>query len=176
MDPTMHDEAGAGAALEFLGDGADIGPQIAALVLKTTLFSGFSQEEAGRLARYLQLFRSAPGVVILREGDPGDYMMLLFEGKVDVLKGDHQKRQKLIGAVLPGETFGEMSLVDGEPRFATCVTVGTSLYALLSRDTFARLISDDARLGAKLLVQLLEMVSRRLRETSEALVDYLKVS
>lgn len=176
MDPTKNDEGKAGAALEFIGDGADSGPEIAALLLKTSLFSGFSQDEASRLASYLQLFRSAAGVVILREGDPGDYMMLLFDGKVDVLKADHQKRQKLIGAVLPGQTFGEMSLVDGEPRFATCVTVGPSVYALLTRDTFARLISDDAHLGAKLLVQLLEMVSRRLRETSETLVDYLKVT
>jgi len=173
----MKDEAGAGgAALEFLGDGRDSAPKIAALVLKTTLFSGFTQEEARRLADYLQLYRSAPGVAIVREGEPGDYMMLLFEGKVDVLKADVQKRQKLIGAVLPGQTFGEMSVVDGEPRFATCVTVEPSLYALLTRDTFAALVSDEPRLGAKLLVQMLEMVDRRLREASEKLVNYLKVS
>lgn len=175
----MKNEAGAegaGAALEFLGDGRNSAPEIAALVLKTPLFAGFSQDEADRLAAYLELFRASSGVVVLREGDPGDYMMLLFDGKVDVLKTDHQKRQKLIGAVLPGQTFGEMSLVDGEPRFATCVAVEPSLYALLTRDTFARLISDDPRLGAKFLVQVLEMVSRRLRETSEMLVDYLRVS
>jgi CRP-like cAMP-binding protein len=167
--------SGSGLPLEFVCSGDESPGQICELLLRTALFSGFTQDEVRRLARYLQLYRAAPGVAILREGDPGDYMMLLFEGKVDVLKNDHQNRQKLVGAVLPGQTFGEMSLVDGEPRFATCVTVGPTIYGLLTRETFARLINDEPRLGAKLLVQLLEMVSRRLRETSEALVDYLRV-
>ena len=161
--------------LEFLCDGGRDPVQIGQHLLRTALFSGFTQDEVGRLARYLQLYRSAPGIAILREGDPGDYMMLLLEGKVDVLKNDRQNRQKNIGAVLPGQSFGEMSLVDGEPRFATCVAAEPTLYALLARETFARLINEDPRLGAKFLVQLLEMVSRRLRQISEELVDFLRV-
>jgi CRP/FNR family cyclic AMP-dependent transcriptional regulator len=166
---------GCGPFREFLCDGSEDPAQIAGHLLRTEIFSGFSQDEVRRLARYVQLYRSPPGIAILREGEPGDYMLLLLEGKVEVLKHDHQNRQKIIGAVLPGQTFGEMSLVDGEPRIATCVSVGPALYALMPREAFARLIADDPRLGAKLLVQLLEMVSRRLRETSEALVDFLRV-
>jgi CRP-like cAMP-binding protein len=162
--------------IEFLADGGDNPSPIAELLLKTDLFSGFTRDETRHMACYLQLYRAAPGVAILREGDPGDYMMLLLEGRVNVLKLDHQKRQKVIGAVLPGQTFGEMSLVDGEPRLATCVTVEPTVYALLPRDIFARLINDDPRLGAKLLVELLETVSRRLREISETLVDFLRVT
>ncbi|HET9701378.1 MAG TPA: cyclic nucleotide-binding domain-containing protein [Burkholderiales bacterium] len=161
--------------IEFVADGGVNPSPIAELLLKTELFSGFSRDETLRMAHYLQLYRSASGVAILREGDPGDYMMLLLQGRVNVLKLDHQKRQKIIGTVLPGQTFGEMSLVDGEPRFATCVTAEPTLYALLARETFARLISDDPRLGSKLLVELLETVSHRLREISETLVDFLRV-
>ncbi|HEX9180961.1 MAG TPA: cyclic nucleotide-binding domain-containing protein [Burkholderiales bacterium] len=174
----MGGENGSGEArlpIEFIADGEVNPAPIAKELLRTQLFSGFTQDETRRMARYLQLYKTTAGVAILREGDPGDYMMMLLEGRVNVLKQDHQKRQKVIGSVLPGETFGEMSLVDGEPRFATCVTAEPSLYALLGRDTFARLINDDPRLGAKLLVELLETVSRRLRDISDTLVDFLRV-
>lgn len=161
--------------IEFLADGGVDPAPIVELLLRAPMFSGFTRDEARRMACYLQLYRSAPSVAILREGDPGDYMMLLLDGRVNVLKLDHQKRQKMIGTVLPGQTFGEMSLVDGEPRFATCVAAENSVYALLTREIFARMINDDPRLGAKLLVELLAMVSHRLREISETLVDFLRV-
>jgi CRP/FNR family transcriptional regulator, cyclic AMP receptor protein len=169
-------ETGESAPVQFLGDGASLSGKIADLLQKMPLFSGFSLEEIHRLAAFMELFRAEIGVAILREGDPGDYMMLLLEGQVNVLRNDHQNRQKLIGTILPGETFGEMSMVDGEPRFATCVTVAPALYAVLSRDTLARIINDEPRLGAKLLVELLEMLTQRLRQTSDMLVDYLKIS
>jgi CRP/FNR family transcriptional regulator, cyclic AMP receptor protein len=161
--------------LLFLGDGASMADRIAELLQKTPLFSGFSLEEIRRLAAFMGLFRAGRGVAIVREGDPGDYMMLLLEGHVNVLKNDHQNRQKLISEILPGQTFGEMSMVDGEPRFATCVTAAPVLYAVLSRETLARIVNDEPRLGAKLLVELLELLTQRLRQTSDMLVDYLKI-
>lgn len=170
------DPAGSGGAVvEFLGEGGSMADRIADMLQKSPLFSGFSLDEIRRLAGYMQLYRAERGVAILREGDPGDYMMLLLEGRVNVLKNDHQNRQKLIAEVAAGQTFGEMAMVDGEPRFATCITTEDVVYAVLSRDTLARIVNEEPRLGAKILVELLEMLTKRLRQTSDMLVDYLKI-
>lgn len=149
--------------------------RITQMLQKSPLFVGFSLEEIRQLANFMKLYRAEPGVAILREGDPGDYMMLLLDGRVDVLKYDRQKRQKHLGSIAAGQTLGEMSMVDGEPRSASCVTLEPSVYAVLSRDTLARIVNEEPRLGAKLLVQLLEMLTQRLRDSGVTLVDYLKI-
>lgn len=161
--------------IEFVGGGGSMADTISEMLQKSPLFVGFSLEEIRRLAGFMKLYRAEPGVAILREGDPGDYMMLLLKGRVDVLKYDRQKRQKHLGSIAAGQTLGEMSMVDGEPRSASCVTLEPSVYAVLSRDTLAHIVNDEPRLGAKLLVQLLELLTQRLRESGVTLVDYLKI-
>lgn len=161
--------------IEFISDGGAMADRIAQMLEKSPLFLGFSLEDIRKLAAFMKLYRAEPGVSILREGEPGDYMMLLLEGRVDVLKRDRQKRQKHLGSIAAGETLGEMSMVDGEPRSASCVTLEPSVYAVLTRDMLARIVNDEPRLGAKLMVQLLEMLTQRLRESGVTLVDYLRI-
>lgn len=163
-------------SLEFIGDGTVMFDQIADMIAKTPLFTDIDWNDIRLLASYMQLYRAEKGTVILNEGDPGDYMLVMIDGKVDVLKHDIQHRLKHITTLEPGEAIGEMAMVDGEPRFATCVAGDSTVFAVLSRDTLARMIDDEPRLGAKILVQLLAMVNQRLRQTSSMLVNYLKVS
>jgi CRP-like cAMP-binding protein len=66
-----------------------------------------------------------------------------------------------------------MSMIDGEPRFATCVAVEPSLIAVLSRDALAIIILEQPMLGAKILMQLSVMLSQRLRQTSLRLVEFV---
>lgn len=171
----MAENSGTSMPIEFVGEGGSMADRITQMLQKSPLFVGFSLDEIRRLANFMKLYRAEPGVAILREGDPGDYMMLLLDGRVDVLKYDRQKRQKHLGSIAAGQTLGEMSMVDGEPRSASCVTLEPSVYAVLSRDTLARIVNEEPRLGAKLLVQLLEMLTQRLRDSGVTLVDYLKI-
>ena len=59
-----------------------------------------------------------------------------------------------LAQVEPGRTLGEMSMIDGEPRFATCVAVEPTLVAVLDRENLARIIVEQPLLGAKLLMEL----------------------
>lgn len=163
-------------SLEFIGDGTVMFDQIADMMAKTPLFRDFDGNDIRLLAGYIQLYRADKGTVLLNEGDPGDYMLVMIDGKVDVLKHDIHKRPKHITTLEPGEAIGEMAMVDGEPRFATCVATAPTVLAVLSRETLARIIDDAPRLGAKILVQLLAMMNQRLRQTSLMLVNYLKFS
>ena len=103
-------------------------------------------------------------------------MLLVIHGNVDVYKSDKVHKQKRIDTVSPGMTVGEMAMVDGEPRFATCVATDPVTLACLSREGLVRIIDEKPRLGSKILVQLLAMMNQRLRQTGSILVDYLKVS
>jgi CRP/FNR family transcriptional regulator, cyclic AMP receptor protein len=161
------------AHLEFLGDATQFAPQMHALIPKCPLLENFSQPEVLLLAQFMEVYRAAPGAEVIREGDGGDFMLMLLEGRIEVHKRDRWNTQQLLAAVESGRTLGEMSMIDGEPRFATCVATEPSLIAVLDRESLARIIVEQPLLGAKVLMELVLMLSHRLRATSQRLLGLL---
>src|SRR5258706_10809336 len=107
--------------LEYLGDATQFSVQIHALIPRCLLLENFSPAEVRLLSHFMGVYRAQPGAEIIREGDSGDFMLMLIEGKVEVQKRDRWGSLKLIAVVEAGRTLGEMSMIDGEPRFATCL-------------------------------------------------------
>ncbi len=71
----------------------------------------------------MRCYRAPLGTEIIREGDDGDFMVLILEGSVEIVKKDIRGQAQIMGTAGPGKTLGEMSLIDGEPRFASCVAL-----------------------------------------------------
>jgi CRP/FNR family transcriptional regulator, cyclic AMP receptor protein len=161
------------AHLESLGDATKFAAQIHALIPKCTLLENFAPAEIRLLAHFMQVYRAEPGVEIIREGDGGDFMLMLIEGQVEVHRRDRWNTQQLLAVVEAGRTLGEMSMIDGEARFATCIAVQPALIAVLDRENLARIIVEQPLLGAKILMELVLMLSQRLRATSERLLGLL---
>jgi CRP-like cAMP-binding protein len=161
------------AQLESLGDAAPYAGQIHGLIKFSPLFENFNLTEITLLGQFMQVYRTAPGAEIIREGETGDFMVFLIEGRIEVFKQDRSNAPRLIALILPGQSFGEMSMIDGEPRFATCVAAEPCMMAVLSRDSLARIILEQPTLGAKILMELVLMLSQRLRQTSSRLLDYM---
>jgi len=159
--------------LEFLGDAIRFSNQIHALIPKCPLLENFSPAEVRLLAHFMDVYRAEAGMEIIREGDGGDFMLMIVEGRVDVNKRDRWNTPQLIAQVDAGRTLGEMSMIDGEPRFATCVALETTLIAVLGRESMARIIVEEPLLGAKLLMELVLVLSQRLRATSERLLGMM---
>src|SRR4051812_985255 len=98
------------------------------LLQHATLLQDFSPAEADILGASMLLVKAAPEQVLIQEGDSSDWLMLLLSGTVDVGKrkigaeadheepGDHTR----IAVLREGATLGEMSMLDGEPRYASC--------------------------------------------------------
>jgi CRP-like cAMP-binding protein len=78
-----------------------------------------------------------------------------------------------MAVVEAGQSLGEMSMIDGEPRFATCVATQPTLIAVLHRESLARIIVEQPMLGAKILMELVLMLSQRLRATGERLLGLM---
>jgi CRP-like cAMP-binding protein len=152
----------------------EIRGELETLLGRAPLFSEFDTQDVTRLAGYVALYRVRAGETIIREGDPGDFLLILTHGEVDILKQGvhgHPQRMTSVGA---GTTIGEMSMIDGEPRFATCVTTEPTSFAVLTRDQMAKIVRDEPRLGSKLLVKIVALLSARLRQTSSKLLRYME--
>jgi CRP/FNR family transcriptional regulator, cyclic AMP receptor protein len=161
------------AHLEHLGDATKFAPQIHALIPKCALLENFSPAEVRMLAHFMDVFRAKDGVELIREGDGGDFMLMVLEGRIEVLRRDRWNTPQLLAEVEPGRTLGEMSMIDGEARFASCVAVTPALIAVLDRESLARIIVEQPLLGAKILMELVLMLSQRLRSTSQRLLGLL---
>jgi CRP-like cAMP-binding protein len=161
------------AHLEHLGDATRFAGQIHALIPKCSLLENFTPAEVRLLTHFMEVYRAAAAMEVIREGDGGDFMLIVVEGRVEVRKQDRWNSQQLIAVVEPGRVLGEMSMIDGEPRFATCVAVQPTLVAVLDRESLARIIVEQPLLGAKILMELVLMLSQRLRATSDRLMQQL---
>ncbi len=161
------------AHLDFLGDAAKFSGQIHSLIPKCNLLESFSPAEVRLLSHFMDVYMCPQGVEIIREGEGGDFMVMIIEGRVEVMKRDRWNTQELIAVVDAGKTLGEMSMIDGEARFATCIADQPTMIAVLDRENLARIIVEQPMLGAKILMEFVLMLSQRLRATSTRLVEVL---
>jgi CRP-like cAMP-binding protein len=159
--------------LEPLGDATQFATQIHGMISYSPLFENFNLAEIRLMSYFMQVYRAEPGIEIIREGEPGDFMMMLIEGRIEVFKQDRWNAPRIIAVIEPGKTVGEMSMIDGEPRFATCVSAESCVIAVLTRESLARIILEQPILGAKILMELVLMLSQRLRQTSSRLVNFM---
>ena len=162
---------GALESLERVGKGTAIAETIFGMVGRSLFFAEFSREDISVLASYMDVYRAEAGRTIIREGEGGDFMLLVVEGYVDIFKRTVRHEQQHMTTVGPGMTVGEMSMIDGEPRFANCVASESVVFAVLHRDDMAKIILDYPSLGSKVLVKLVSMLSARLRQTSAKLLQ-----
>ncbi len=160
--------------VEFLGDAMPFVGRIREIIEAIQLFEDFEAEELEGLARYMRCYRAPLGTEIIREGDQGDFMLLLLDGSVEIVKKDVRGLAQIMGNAGPGKTLGEMSLIDGEPRFASCVALDTVEIAVLDRESLSRIIAEEPRIGVKLMMELLMLLNQRLRSVSAQLLDCME--
>jgi CRP/FNR family transcriptional regulator, cyclic AMP receptor protein len=126
-----------------------------ATLQEVPIFEGCSQRQLQSVTRIARVFEASAGTVLTRTGDPGDEFFLILDGAVSV---DVSAGRPVL--LRPGDFFGEMSLLDGEPRSATVVTDTPVRLLVVNRGNFAALRREVPELNQILLVTL----SRRVRQ------------
>jgi CRP/FNR family cyclic AMP-dependent transcriptional regulator len=151
------------------------------LLDQSAFLQDFTPDEVDVVGSLMLHVKAQPGQMLIREGEINDWMMLLLRGTVDVGKRiGHDAEPEMRGdntrlAVLrPGTMLGEMSMFDGEPRYASCWALSEVEAAVMDRVAVARLIKARPEIGAKLLVKLTQLLAQRLRNTSSQLVKVLR--
>ena len=140
--------------------------------LKTyPLLSKLPEEDLARLADVMEPRTFPAGEEILREGDEGDEMFLLLEGRVDVLKttpfGDRYVTASLLDSYHC--SFGEMALIDRGPRSATIRAKTECRTLCLSREAFQEFCHTCPKVGLELLMSISVTLVRDLRRENENL-------
>lgn len=158
---------------ELVGAGIAFRDDICDMIASTQLFWDLPWPDVQALANQVQCYRVAAGAPIFREGEPGSYMCLLISGQVDIIKCDQEGGAHRMLAITRGKTIGEMSIIDGEPRSATCVAAQESVILLLTKENYNRMIHDRPGLAVHILSKLAKLMSQRLRSVSGQLVEYL---
>ena len=102
------------------------------------------------------------GTVIFRQGDPGEEMFVISEGRVRLTLGGHG-HEKEIAVLGPGDFFGELSLLSGMARTATAETIEESTLLAIGRDVFAMMVQDDL----DIVFRMFNIQGQRLRQTNE---------
>src|SRR5256885_13229054 len=117
--------------LEFLGDATQFARGLQALIPKCNLLENFSLPEVRTLAHFMHAYRAEPAVEIIREGDGGDFMLMIVEGRVEVHKRDRWNTPQVLASFEAGLTVGELAMIDGAARLGTLLAMEAYLVPLV---------------------------------------------
>ena len=135
--------------------------------LTSPLFAALDTEGAAALRASLKETVVSKGDMLFHEGEPGDRMYVILEGKVKLGQTSNDGRESLLGVLGPGEMFGELSLFDPGLRTSTATALTDAVVLGMGNDQLK--LPDDA--GRVDLDALLQALARRLRRTNEAMAD-----
>ena len=131
-------------------------------VASVSLFQGLTKTDLKRILKEFEPQSFSEGQTIVAEGQGGGRFYVILSGRADVIIGGRKKKQ-----MGPGSSFGEMSLLDDQPRSAT-IKAATKVEALaITSWNFLALLEENFNLTKKIMAQM----SKRIRELDKALTD-----
>ena len=135
-------------------------------ILKTVrLFSTLSDEQLRMLQPYLQLRSFARNTLVMRAGEETDALYIILSGRVKVLIPDDEGREVILAFMGPNEFFGEMGLLDDQPRSASVETVEPCEMLRFSKSGFMTCLKDNFDLAMIIIRNLV----KRLRDADRSI-------
>ncbi|MDM8538917.1 Crp/Fnr family transcriptional regulator [Desulfobacterales bacterium HSG17] len=132
------------------------------MLKNTPLFSDLSDDEVKVLQKVAVLKTFSKNTILFSEGDPSDSFYVVSKGKVNVGINDEEGREIILSMLGPGEYFGEMALLDGEPRCAFVMTKEKTQLFIISKRDFQNLLITNP----EIMFNLLKGLQKRLREAN----------
>ena len=137
------------------------------------LFGALSDDVLTYLATLLTVETPPVGATLFREGEDANAMFVVISGEVEVLKKSKRATEARVAVLGPGDWFGEMSIVDIQPRSATVRALAPSRLLRISSADLDALYRHDLRSYAIIILNLARELSRRLRVADGILADLI---
>lgn len=137
------------------------------VVRTAPLFTALDDASAVSLRASMDSVKIAKGSILFAEGDEGDHLYVIVEGKVKLGTSSGDGRENLLSILGPGEMFGELSLFDPNPRTSTATAVTDAKLLSLGQAKLIPWLADHPPVALHLLASL----AQRLRRTNEAVGD-----
>jgi hypothetical protein len=112
---------------------------------------------------YFSISTIAEGEEIFHEGDAGSFMCIIHTGQVAVQKTNSDGQRVTMATLRSGRAFGEMAVLDGERRSASCVAASNCQLLNLGKDSLEKMLNDAPKIAAKIIRALAVSLSKRLR-------------
>jgi serine/threonine protein phosphatase PrpC len=125
---------------------------------KLPLFFNFNYRELLNILEIIDLKKFSTGDIILHEGVLGSEMFVILQGQVEVSQAG-----KKLTTLEKGQWFGEMALIDDEPRSATIKALSPSAFIILERTSLFKLLERHSQMGMKIFLSMLKNLNQRLR-------------
>ncbi|MCJ7800485.1 MAG: cyclic nucleotide-binding domain-containing protein [Polaromonas sp.] len=151
----------------------------AELLVAPTALMRLTRDDARVVVNYMQPHRIDEGDTFIKQGDTRhtDFMVLILDGEVTVENIVVSRTEPVTVTVLGrGSLVGEMGLLDGEPRSASCTASTQLRCAILSRQALEDLMDDNPLVGAKLMLAVALRIAERLRSNADKLKMYVKLT
>lgn len=149
------------------------------LLTAPTALMQLGKEDAKVVVSYMKPSKISEGTTFIKEGDKNDtgYMMLILEGEVTVENIVVSRVSPITVTVLgAGSLIGEMGLVDGEPRSASCTATTDIRCAVLTRHSLQELMDEQPAIGGKLMMAVSLRIAERMRDASDKLKLYAQLT
>jgi len=122
-------------------------PELADLLADVGLFSKCTPRQRRTTARHAQIAELPAGIGLIKEGEPGDALFVILEGEARIQQAGIE-----VNRVGPGSYFGEMAILDGEPRSATVVAETDVKVAVIGIRVFRTMLRDFSDLAEQPLI------------------------
>lgn len=162
--------------LSALGPAEAFAQQVCAALSRAMPFSGLAPDEARALCAWMTVHQAEAGATLLKEDDPAEFMLVILDGAVELLRRNRNQFPAQLAVAAAGESVGEMSMFDRAPRFASCVALEPTRFAVLTRAGLEALAERSPTLATHLLTGWAAMLSERLREVGARLFTQLEAA
>lgn len=144
----------------------------AQILERTKWADEFSWEDIRSICHYIRPVSAKKGAVVFKEGSKDESLGIIVKGSIDILKNSDDENKK-VATLKSSQTFGEMALLDGEPRSASGVAAEDTIIFFISKNSLINIASDHPKLGFQILWKISKLISQHLRRTTGKLVDYM---
>lgn len=128
------------------------------MIANIPLFSGLNEAELAQVSQH-SVTRTYPrNTVIINEGDTAESLYVIVKGKVKVFLTDDTGKEVVINCQGPGEYFGEVALIDDAQRSASVMTLESSSFSVISKQSFRELLSRNPNIALSLIRDLTQRV------------------
>ena len=147
---------------------------IATTLAATPLFSRMSGLELNAVLAFLERKRFGKDEVVFREGDRGEEMFIVLSGRIGSYREESDGTSRKVYEFVPGRFFGEMAIIEGAPRSATCRAEEDTDLLVLEGIDFYRLVFEHPMIALKLLGAIGEVMTAWLNESNGFLNDLVR--
>ncbi|WP_079202292.1 cyclic nucleotide-binding domain-containing protein [Pseudomonas sp. CC6-YY-74] len=146
--------------------------EIRDMLLDCGLFNSLQPSEVLSAAGYFNISRYQPDAIICHEGDAGTFMCIIHFGAVSIRKTNSSGEKVEIAKLRKGRAFGEMAVLDGERRSASCIAVSDCSLLILAKDSLEKMLHEAPKSAAQVIRAIAVAMSRRLRMVDGQLVEH----